>query len=113
MSLCINSVSAFTACMHDMLSAARGKVLDVGGGGGGGGVGGRGLAAYLDETPHRFAISRHNVLLVSMHNLIPLSSGQIVLRQVQIDFISIKVSIECVAVGIVHTDDSLALHKKV
>ncbi len=45
-----------------------------------------------------------------MHNLIPLSSRQVVLWQMQVDLIPIKVSIEGVAVGVVHANDPLTLH---
>ena len=64
---------------------------------------------YLDESPDGLAICGHNVLLVSVDNLIPLSSSQVVLWQVQVDLITIKVSIEGVAVGVMHSDDSLSL----
>ena len=91
--------------MHLVLSAPQ-----IGEGGGGGGEGES--AAYLNETPHWFAISGHNVLLISVYNLVPFCSGQIVLRQVQVDLVSIKVSIKGIAVGIVHADNSLTLCHK-
>jgi hypothetical protein len=35
----------------------------------------------LDETPDRFAIRRHNELLVRVHDVVPLSTAQVVLQQ--------------------------------
>lgn len=67
------------------------------------------VPVYLYETSDRFAICGHYELLISVHNLIALRPRQVVLWQVQIDFIPIKVRIEGVAVGIVHANHPLAL----
>jgi len=68
------------------------------------------MYVHLDEPSDGLAVCGHNVLLISMDNLIPLSSCQIVLWQMQVDLITIKVSIEGVAVGVVHANDPLTLH---
>lgn len=68
------------------------------------------MYVHLDEPSDGLAVCGHNVLLISMDNLIPLSSCQIVLWQMQVDLITIKISIEGVAVGVVHANDPLTLH---
>ena len=69
-------------------------------------------AIYLDESPHRLAVGWDDVLLISVHDLIPLSPCQVVLGQMQVDLISIKVSVEGVTVGVVHANDPFSLCHK-
>ena len=66
-------------------------------------------AAHLDEAPDRLAIRGHDVLLIRMHDAVALGSPEVVLRQVQVDLVTVEIGVERRAVGVVHTDDTLAL----
>ena len=68
---------------------------------------------HLYEASNRLAISGYNVLLVCMHDAIALRTAQVVLRQMQIDLITIKVRIEGRAICIVHANHTLTLHSGV
>ena len=66
---------------------------------------------HLYEASNRLAISGYNVLLVCMHDAIAFCASQVVLRQMQIDLITIKVRIEGRAICVVHADHTLPLHQ--
>ena len=68
-------------------------------------------ALYLNESPDGFAICGHDILVVSMHNLIALCPSMQVLWYMQVNLISVEVRIEGGAVGIVHADCPLPLHR--
>ena len=66
---------------------------------------------YLDESSDWLAVCGDNVLVVGMHYLIPLCPGMQVLGHMQVDLVTIKIRIESGAVGVVHSNGSLTLHK--
>lgn len=64
---------------------------------------------YLYEASDGLAVSGHDVLLVRVHNAVALRAAKVILRQMQIDLITVKVRIEGGAVRIVHADHALSL----
>lgn len=80
------------------MEGARGIGVDVWGG-------------DLYEATDGLAVGGHDVLVVGVHDLVALGPGVQVLGHVQVDLVPVKVGVEGGAVGVVHADGPLALHR--